>query len=226
MPDQVPPPAAPAAPGAAAPGGAAGGAPPPPAAAAAAAQPAAAAAGKTLLTQQPPANSSGAAPVPAAIELKFPDGFKPDTELVGQYKELARAAGLDNAKAQGLFDLYTGAEVARAQQLQQQAEQQQKDWVEGVKKDKDLGGVHYEATRANAQKAIAQFASPQLRELLDSTGLGDHPELVRAWAAIGKALGEDTAGQTGAGGSPVKGKPSTDERLRKKYPSMYEQKEP
>lgn len=43
---------------------------------------------------------------------------------------------------------------------------------------------------AKAQQAFEKFASPELRTLLARTGYGSHPEVVRAFAAIGEAMGE------------------------------------
>ena len=41
-------------------------------------------------------------------------------------------------------------------------------------------------------KAIETFGTPELRSLLDSTGMGNHPEVVRLALKIGKAISEDT----------------------------------
>lgn len=36
-----------------------------------------------------------------------------------------------------------------------------------------------------------KFGSPELKQYLNETGLGNHPELVRIFANIGKAMSED-----------------------------------
>ena len=50
-----------------------------------------------------------------------------------------------------------------------------------------------------ARKAVEQFGTPELRTLLDESGLGSHPEVVRFFYRAGKAIGDDNfvaAGRT------------------------------
>jgi hypothetical protein len=35
---------------------------------------------------------------------------------------------------------------------------------------------------------VREFGTPELFNMLESTGVGDHPEAVRAFARVGKAL--------------------------------------
>ncbi|MEI6907818.1 peptidase, partial [Klebsiella pneumoniae] len=35
------------------------------------------------------------------------------------------------------------------------------------------------------------FGTPELKEYLNGTGLGNHPELVKAFIKVGKAMSED-----------------------------------
>ena len=52
-------------------------------------------------------------------------------------------------------------------------------------------GADYDGRLDQAQRAFGQFASPEFSALMDETGLGNHPELVKAFAKIGAMLGED-----------------------------------
>ena len=82
----------------------------------------------------------------------------------------------------------------QAAQWQQQIEQ----WAEQVKADKDLGT---DASIGAAQKAMDKFGSPELKQYLNETGLGNHPELVRIFANIGKAMSEDGLVTGNSGGA-------------------------
>jgi hypothetical protein len=61
-----------------------------------------------------------------------------------------------------------------------------------VKTDKELGGTALDGNIRLAQSALTKFGTPELRAALDTTGMGNHPEVVRVFTRIGKAMAEDT----------------------------------
>jgi hypothetical protein len=76
-------------------------------------------------------------------------------------------------------------------------------WAKEVQADKELGGKNWSATEALAAKALDHFGAPSekdkdgnetnpFRVLLNETGLGNHPEMVRMFRKIGEAVGEDS----------------------------------
>lgn len=90
----------------------------------------------------------------------------------------------------------------------QQAESWQKtteQWAADVKADKEIGGDKLTANLSAAQRALEQFGDPELKEYLDSTGLGNHPALVKAFIKVGKAMSEDkvVTGGHESGGSDL-----------------------
>jgi len=50
---------------------------------------------------------------------------------------------------------------------------------------------NYDARLDQAQRAFAQFSTPEFNQIMDDTGLGNHPEVIKAFAKIGAMLGED-----------------------------------
>ena len=78
-----------------------------------------------------------------------------------------------------------------------------------------------DANRAIAAKAIDKFCGPEVRQILEQSGLGNHPALVRAFVRIGKTISEDSISGAAAGG---KGEPSKEEVLDTLYPSMSKRK--
>ena len=42
-----------------------------------------------------------------------------------------------------------------------------------------------------SKRVIDKFGSQELKQQLDATGFGNHPELVRIFSKIGKAMGDD-----------------------------------
>ncbi|MGF8726179.1 peptidase, partial [Klebsiella pneumoniae] len=80
--------------------------------------------------------------------------------------------------------------------------QQVEQWAADTKADKEIGGDKLTVSVGHAQKALDTFASKEFREFLDSTGLGNHPEMVRAFAKVGKLMSEDSFVTGQGNGSP------------------------
>ncbi|EAB7110103.1 peptidase [Salmonella enterica subsp. enterica] len=129
---------------------------------------------------------------PEKYEFKTGEGVELDTEALKDFEPVARELNLTNEQAQKLVDLY-GTKIMPMVQ-QQQAEAWQKtteQWAADVKADKEIGGDKLTGNLSVAQRALAQFGTPELKEYLEGTGLGNHPELVKAFIKIGKAMSED-----------------------------------
>lgn len=81
------------------------------------------------------------------------------------------------------------AETVRVQQ--EAALAQVNEWSAQSKADKEFGGDRFDANLAIAKKSMLAFASPALVELLNTTGLGNHPEVIRMFYKSGLAISED-----------------------------------
>lgn len=129
---------------------------------------------------------------PEKYEFKPAEGQELDTSALEQFEPIARDLNLTNEQAQKMVDLY-GTKIMPMVQ-QQQAEAWQKtteQWAADVKADKEIGGDKLTANLSSAQRALDLFGSPELKEYLEGTGLGNHPELVKTFIKIGKAMSED-----------------------------------
>ena len=60
-----------------------------------------------------------------------------------------------------------------------------------MKVDKEIGGEKFTENLALARKALESFGTPELQDVLNMTGLGNHPEVIRAFYKAGKAISED-----------------------------------
>lgn len=67
----------------------------------------------------------------------------------------------------------------------------QAEWVDQAKADKEFGGSKFDENLAVANSALDAVGTPELKTLLRTTGFGNHPEVIRAFVKVGKALGED-----------------------------------
>lgn len=142
---------------------------------------------------------------PEKYEFKAGEGVELDTEALKDFEPVARDLNLTNEQAQKLVDAYPKI-LAGVQQRQAEAWQKQTEgWAETVKADKEIGGDKLTANLSAAQRALEQFGDPELKEYLDSTGLGNHPALVKAFIKVGKAMSEDkvVTGGHESGGSDL-----------------------
>lgn len=143
---------------------------------------------------------------PEKYEFKAGEGQELDTAALEQFEPIARELNLTNEQAQKMVDLY-GTKIMPMVQ-KQQAESWQKTtekWAADVKADKEIGGDKLTANLSAAQRALDQFGDPELKEYLDSTGLGNYPALVKAFIKVGKAMSEDkvVTGGHESGGSDL-----------------------
>lgn len=143
---------------------------------------------------------------PEKYEFKPAEGQELDTAALEQFEPIARELNLTNEQAQKMVDLY-GTKIMPMVQ-QQQAEAWQKtteQWAADVKADKEIGGDKLIDNLSAAQRAMEQFGDPELKEYLDTTGLGNHPALVKAFIKVGKAMSEDkvVTGGHESGGSDL-----------------------
>lgn len=117
-------------------------------------------------------------------DFTIPEGSTINGEVLEDYKLAAKECGLDQANAQKLIEF--GA-IAQAKALDKMSN----EWADLSAKDKEFGGDKLNENLAIASKARDAFATPELKALLESTRLGNHPELIRAFYKIGKAMSED-----------------------------------
>lgn len=140
--------------------------------------------------QQPAGETKPAAAAPEKYDFAMPDGFELNQEVAGEFEAYARELNLPQDKAQAVVNM--GVKLMQAQQANQAAlvQQTQEQWRNEVVNDKEIGGQALAENLSYAAKVLDTFA-PDLRGVLDETGLGNHPAFVKAFVKIGKAISED-----------------------------------
>ncbi len=125
---------------------------------------------------------------PESYEFKAPEGVQFDDTVIGAFSEVAKELNLPQDQAQKVLDKM--APVIAARQLEQ-FQAARVAWGEAAKTDKEFGGEKLAENLGVAKKAMDTFATPELRALLDESGLGNHPEVIRMFYRTGKAISED-----------------------------------
>lgn len=129
---------------------------------------------------------------PDKYELKLSDGSRMSQTQVDEIATYAKARGLSQEQAQELLTREETAVNSWASAQEQQFEQTKQKWVDELKTDKQYGGDKFNRTVELAKRAFSRFAPESFKELLNSTGLGNHPDLVKTFANIGAIMAEDS----------------------------------
>lgn len=125
--------------------------------------------------------------IPETYEFEMPEGVQIDTAAADEFASVAKELKLSKEEAQKVADV--GAKMA---QRQMEAHQNLvSSWIESVKTDKEIGGDALNENLSTARKAIDTFGSPELKELFNQWGIGNHPEVVKFAVKVGKAISDD-----------------------------------
>lgn len=158
----------------------------------------------------------------APIELKLPEGVTLDAKVVEDYKKL-----VEKFDPQKGLEFVAATREAAINDLQKQVEDRVKEqrtkWLADAKADKEIGGNAWDDSIVAARKAVDILGGDSLRELLNKSGLGDHPGIIRAFVRVGKAISEDSIGGKG-NDAPTPQTESEREKAfqRKMYPNSPE----
>lgn len=164
---------------------------------------------QTLITEGQPAESSPQQPssgeptakpqaeeVLETYEIRAPKGHDVDDAVLSAYSEASKEIGLPQDVAQKMLDKL--APILEAHQSEQIAAISI-EWMDKSRADKEFGGDKLTENLAVAKKALDAFGTPELTKLLNETGLGNNPEIIRAFFRAGKTISEDTF----VGGKPA-----------------------
>lgn len=133
---------------------------------------------------------------PEAYEFTPPEGQELNAEQFTEWQDKARAAGL----TQKQFALLTADAVAMVNAMHGKAAETwndvQRGWLGEIAADREIAGAApgtlNDAAREASARVIAAYGGDDLKQALIMTGAGNHPAVVRAFVAIGKAMAEET----------------------------------
>lgn len=137
--------------------------------------------------------------------IALPEGMTADQPTLDKFKEFAAKAKLDATAAQSLLDLQ--AEAMRAQVAAQVAEftRVNEDWVKEIYAMPEFAaGAKREESLATIGRMFDEFGDPDTRQMLTTTGMGNHPKFVSMMLKVANALNE---GKPSAPGRPTGANP-------------------
>lgn len=153
--------------------------------------------GKTESAQNPPAT-------PAEISVVRPDDSPLSEEQFAELIEFAKAEGYSQKQTEKLIERQSVEATSLVEEQTKAVEQAHQKWIEQAKNDPEIGGNHFESSAENAKRVVDRFGTDEFKKELNRTGLGNHPELLRIFARIGKSMAEDTFDRAPASGAGKK----------------------
>ena len=112
-----------------------------------------------------------------------------DPEVLTAFGDVAKELNLPQDAAQKVLDKV--APVIQARQAKA-IEQTKVEWATQSKSDSEFGGENLTDNLDVAKASLDTFGTDALKSLLQETGLGNHPEVIRFMYRAGKAISEDS----------------------------------
>lgn len=131
--------------------------------------------------------------------LAAPEGMgNYDQDLSQEMRSIFHEAKLTPEQAQFVHDKYVERFMGQTDLAQANQTQQIEAWDKEIK---DEFGTAFDERISAARTAVREFGGDDLANLMDETGLGNHPVLVKAFVKAGMALGQSGQFKEGNSGS-------------------------
>lgn len=148
-------------------------------------------------------------------DFTLPEGLNASADELKEFHVLLKDLNIPQKGAQQIVDVFSETLVEAAEAQKKAWADTRAEWKKTHSADKEIGGKNKAAQLGLAQSAIKKFGTAGLSEVLKATGLEDHPEVIRIFARMGKAIAED---EHEGGGTPSGGTEKT--AAQTIYPSM------
>ena len=123
--------------------------------------------------------------------FKLPEGMEVNPDLMKEATDIFKDLNLTQDQAQKLVEF----DIKRTQDAVSKEGDAWTELTEGWKKesntDKEFGGANLEANLAVAKKGRDAFGNKEFTSMLEITGVGNHPEMIRFLFKLGSKLGDD-----------------------------------
>jgi hypothetical protein len=125
-----------------------------------------------------------------------------DPALVDAATPVFKELGLGNEQANKIAALIPTVQQRMAEQQNDEFAKTKADWAKQTQNDEEIGGKNWKETKGLVGKALDHFVGgPEknedgtyksgFRQLLEDTGLTNHPDMARMLRAVGAGLSED-----------------------------------
>jgi hypothetical protein len=146
--------------------------------------------------------------------FSIPEGFVMDEAHTSDISAFAKEFGLDQAQAQKMVDKHFDIVSKNNDSVMEAKESTLKEWASEAMADKEFGGSNLSDNMAGARKAMNSFSQPavdadgkailhqegslkgqqmsEVEVLMNESGWGNHPAMIRVFHRINQAMSEDS----------------------------------
>ena len=141
--------------------------------------------------------------IATAFELEVPKDGLLTKEYVDRFQKDAIAAGLSKDEAKDLLDTQYRAVKDFQDRNNTSVEQAKQQWKDASRADPEIGGDNFNKTAELSRRVVEKFGNEAFRKLLNETGFGNYPEVLRFFSKVGAAFSEDQLrpGSASSGGT-------------------------
>lgn len=125
--------------------------------------------------------------VPEKYELKLPEGSLLAPSDIERISTLAKEKGLSPEAAQELLEVQS---ITHREALDRQLETVRNEWATAAAADPEIGGAEFKQNAELASRVVERYF-PEAKKVFDDTGFGNHPDMMRGFVRLGKAMSED-----------------------------------
>ena len=148
--------------------------------------------------------------------LVIPEGQEWDDEMGAPLLDVINDAAMSaKEKAQKIVDMIPAyqekilasiyaANEAEGKKTIAALQAEEAAWAKASAADPEFGGDMWKANQGVIARGRDHLATPEVVQVFDDNGLGDHPEILRMFYRAGKLLGEDPTKGSGGGGAAQK----------------------
>ena len=145
---------------------------------------------------------------PEHWRLELAEKYAADRANADAFAEQCRKLGMTREQAQASLDFSVRMHEAQTAAFIRQ----RREWRSQIQTDPDFGGKNFSASCTAAKKALSVLdENGDVRRMLEETGYGDNPAVIRVFARIGRAMAEDRF----VSGKPAREDLPLEERLYK-----------
>ena len=128
-------------------------------------------------------------------EPKMPDGLSRDEDMEKFFKGKMHERGLSNKQARGIYEDFLEFQKLQVGMKSEKMENTYKEWDGQAR---EMFGLAYDEKLASGQRLIQKIGDPEFNDLLDQTGLSQHPVGLRVFSKLAEMMGEHVvSGQAG-----------------------------
>jgi len=150
-------------------------------------------------TSKPTEEASSQEAASAELKLELKEGLTEGD--LNDVLSFAKENNISQSAAQKILDSKLEAKVKFEQEKKQNLQNAIEVWKQETKNDPEIGGDNFESALKLADLTVSHY-DKDFKSLLDTTGLGSHPLLLRFLYRIGKDLQNDNMVKRPLNGAP------------------------